>query len=154
MYSCVFTRFTFASTLNMLCLWLCAFLPLIQSSSMFPRKHFPPVCEFLVIPCNCAHCEHGSFEVLSLHKEPTNVSPVAWDRSRSPLRCEARRRWQSAVRKGFLNGTDVVSIAAPPRCTVEIACNQVNKLTKHNGTDCESALFLQYTDNTVKFSGS
>ena len=74
-------------------------------------------------------------------KEPTNVSPVVWDRSRSTQRCRARRRWQSAVRKGFVNGTDVVSIAAPPRSTIEIAYNQVNVLTKHNGTDCENELF-------------
>ena len=49
-YSCVFTCFRFASTLNMLlCLLLCAFVSSFQSSSMFPRIHFSPVCEFLVI---------------------------------------------------------------------------------------------------------
>ena len=58
-----------------------------------------------------------------------------------PQWCRARRRWQSAVRKGFFNGTDVVSIAAPPRCPVEIACNQVDMFTKHHGTDCEDELF-------------
>ena len=31
-----------------------------------PRIHFSPVCEFLVIPCNCSLCENGSFDVLSL----------------------------------------------------------------------------------------
>ena len=66
-YSCAFTCFRFASTLNMLlCLSFC-FVSLIQSSSVFPRFHFSPVCEFLVIPCDCSHCENGSFEVLSLH---------------------------------------------------------------------------------------
>ena len=66
-YSCVFTCFRFTSTLHMLlCLLFCAFVSLIQSSSVFPRIHFSPVCDFLVIPCNCSHCENGSFEVLSL----------------------------------------------------------------------------------------
>ena len=57
-YSCVFTCFRFASTLNMLlCLLFCC-VSLIQSSSVFPHIHFSPVCEFIVIV-------HGSFEVLS-----------------------------------------------------------------------------------------
>ena len=60
-YSCVFTFFKFTSTLIMfLCLLFCAFVSLIQSSSVFPRIHFSPVCEFLAIPCNCSHCENGS----------------------------------------------------------------------------------------------
>ena len=42
--------------------------------------------------------------------------------------------------KASSKGTDVVSIAAPPRCPVDIACNQVNMLTKHDGTDCENEL--------------
>ena len=67
LYSCVFTCFRFASTLNMLLCLLFCFVSLIQSSSVFPRIHFSPVCEFLIIPCNCSHCENGSFEVLSLH---------------------------------------------------------------------------------------
>ena len=46
---------------------------IIQSSSVFPRIHFSPVCEFLVIPCNCSHCENGSFEVLSLHSPSVTV---------------------------------------------------------------------------------
>ena len=50
MYSCVFTCFRFASTLNMLlCLLLCAFVSSFQSSSMFPYIDFSPVCEFLAI---------------------------------------------------------------------------------------------------------
>ena len=53
----------------------------------------------------------------------------------------ARRRWQSAVRKGFFNGTDAVTVAAPPGCPIEITCNQVNMLTNHNGSDCEDQLF-------------
>ena len=48
MYSCVFTCFRFAATLNMLCL-LFWFVSIIQLLSMFPRIHFSPVCEFLVI---------------------------------------------------------------------------------------------------------
>ena len=48
-YSCVFTCFRFASTLNMLlCLLFCAFVSQFQSSSMFPKIDFSPVCEFLV----------------------------------------------------------------------------------------------------------
>ena len=65
-YWCVFTCFKFASTLNMLLCLLFCFVPLIHSSSVFPRIHFSPVCEFLVIPCNYSHCENGSFEILSL----------------------------------------------------------------------------------------
>ena len=49
-YSCVFTCFRFASTLNLLlCLLFCAFVSLIQSSSIFPYIDFSPVCEFLLI---------------------------------------------------------------------------------------------------------
>ena len=49
-YSCVFTCFRFASTLNMLlCLLFCAFVSSFQSSSMFPYIDFSTVCEFLVI---------------------------------------------------------------------------------------------------------
>ena len=33
------------------------------------------------------------------------------------------------------------SVAAPPRCPFEIACNQVATFTKHHGTDCEDELF-------------
>ena len=50
-YSCVFTCFRFAATLNMLlllCLLFCAFVSLFQSSSIFPYIDFSPVCEFLV----------------------------------------------------------------------------------------------------------
>ena len=48
-YSCVFTCFRFASTLNMLLCLFCAFVSSFQSSSMFPDIDFSPVCEFLVI---------------------------------------------------------------------------------------------------------
>ena len=66
-YSCVFTCFRFAATLNMLlCLSLCI-VSLIQSSSVFPRIHFSPVCEFLVIVHNaktgllrCCLCTYTS----------------------------------------------------------------------------------------------
>ena len=54
----------------LLCLSFC-FVSLIQSSSVFPRIHFSPVCEFLVIPCNYSHCENGSFEVLFWHQKKT-----------------------------------------------------------------------------------
>ena len=73
-YSCVFTCFRFASTLNMLlCLLFSAFVSLTQSSSIFPYIDFSPVCEFLAIPCNCSHCKNGSFEVLSLHTPSVTV---------------------------------------------------------------------------------
>ena len=39
-------------------------------------------------------------------KEPTNVSPVARNRSWSPQWCGARTRWQNTVSKGFFDGTD------------------------------------------------
>ena len=51
------------------------------------------------------------------------------------------RRWQSAVRKGFINGTDVVCIAASPRCPIEITWNQVNMLTNHNSSDFQDQFF-------------
>ena len=76
MYSCVLTCFRFVSTLNMLLCLLFCFVSLIQSSSKFPRIHFSPVCEFLVIPCNCSHSENGSFEVLSLHEPLHEVATV------------------------------------------------------------------------------
>ena len=41
--------------------------------------HFLPVCEFLVISCNCSHCENGSFEVLSLHSAAVAVGLVDVD---------------------------------------------------------------------------
>ena len=63
----------FASTLNMLLCLLFCFVSFFQSSSVFPRIHFSPVCEFLVIPCKCSHCENGSFEVLSLQPRTCNI---------------------------------------------------------------------------------
>ena len=50
-------------------------------------------------------------------KEPTNVSPVARDRSGSPQRCGAGRHRQGAVGKGFFDGTEVVPVVAPPCST-------------------------------------
>ena len=82
-------------------------------------------------------------------QEPAHVGPASWNRTWFPQWCGAKRRWQSAVRKGFFNGTDVVSTAAPPRCPVEIACNQVDMLTKHLSTDGEDELF----GNTPFFGG-
>ena len=69
-FKCFSRECTHASSLRprfyvLLCLLLC-FVSSIQSSSVFPRLHFSLVCEFLVILCNCSHCENGSFEVLSL----------------------------------------------------------------------------------------
>ena len=66
--------------------------------------------------------------------------------------------------KGFINGTHVVSTAAPPRCPIEITCNEVNLLTNHNGSDCEDQLFHNtqffvvdianmWRQNCKKFSG-
>ena len=73
-------------------------------------------------------------------QEPAHVGPASWNRTWSPQWCRDRRRWQSAVRKGFLNGTDVVPIAAPSRCPIEIACNHVNLLRNHDSTDGEDDL--------------
>ena len=75
--------------------------------------------------------------------------------------CRARRRWKCAVCKGFVNSTDAASIAAPPRCSLEITCNQVNMLTKHNCWDGKDEFFrntpfswsgylLIWRNNTVK----
>ena len=75
-------------------------------------------------------------------EEPTNVSAIVWNRSESPQRCRAQRCWQSEVRKDFLNGTDAVSITAPPPCSIENTSNQVNLFTNHNGTDCENEFFF------------
>ena len=33
------------------------------------------------------------------------------------------------------NSTDVVSVAASPRCTIEVTCNHVNLLSNHDSTD-------------------
>ena len=82
-------------------------------------------------------------------KEPTDVSPVVWNRSGSQQRC--------AVRKSFVDGTDVVSIAAPPRCPIETTCNQVNMLTNHNGSDCEDELFWNtpfFGVDTYQYAGT
>ena len=77
--------------------------------------------------------------------EPAHVGPASWNRTWSPQGCRARRRWQSAVRRGFYNGTDVVSTTAPPRCPIEITCNQVHVFAKHHGTNCEDELFRNTT---------
>ena len=81
-----------------------------------------PIDEFKVEPCLVAALIGGANGESTMNsyqpiptwtrwfKEPTHVSPVVWHRSRSP-QWRRTRRWQSAVRKGFINGTDVVSIA-------------------------------------------
>ena len=70
-------------------------------------------------------------------KESTDASPIVRNRSVSPQWCRAWRRWQRTVCKSFVNSTYVVSVAASPCCSIEIACNQVNLMTNHDGSDCE-----------------
>ena len=50
----------------------------------------------------------------------------------SPQGWGARVRWQSTVTNGFFNGTNIVSIAAPPLSTIEITGNQVHMFVKHH----------------------
>ena len=78
-------------------------------------------------------------------KEPTNVSPLAWNRSRSPQRCGPRRHRQSTVSKGFFDGTDVVPVGAPPCCTVEITGHQVHLFLKQHCTSCKDQLLSDAT---------
>ena len=78
-------------------------------------------------------------------KEPTNVSPVARNRSWSPQQCEDRRRWQRTVSRGLFDGTDVVSVAATPCSCVEITSNQVHMFVKHHSTNCNDELFPNTT---------
>ena len=59
-------------------------------------------------------------------EEPADVSPVAWNRSRSPQRWGAWRHRQSTVGKAFFGGTDVVPVVPPPCSTVEITGHQVH----------------------------
>ena len=42
-------------------------------------------------------------------RNPQTVSPVAWNRSRSPQRCGAGKHRPGAVGKGFFDGTDFCS---------------------------------------------
>ena len=93
---------------------------------------------------------HRGVELSNAHrfrwfKEPTYVSPASWSRSWSPQWWGARKRWQSAVSKGLSNGTDVVSIAAPPRSPSEIDRNQVHMFATHHGTNREDELFPNTT---------
>ena len=78
-------------------------------------------------------------------KEPTNVSPVAWDRSGSPQWCGVGRHRQGAVGKGFLDGTDTVPVVAPPRSTVEVPGNQVHTFVQHHCTNCKDELLSYAT---------
>ena len=64
-------------------------------------------------------------------EEPTHIGPAAWNRTWSPQGCGARGRWQRAVRKG-VDGTNVVSIAAPPRGPIEVTRNQIHMFVKHH----------------------
>ena len=59
-------------------------------------------------------------------KKPTNVSPIARNRSGSPQWCGAGRHRQKAVSKGFFDSTDVVPVVALPCSTVEVTSNQVH----------------------------
>ena len=52
----------------------------------------------------------------------------------------AWRRWQCTVCEGFVDSTDVIPVAAPPCCSIEITCNHVNLLTNHDSTDGEDEL--------------
>ena len=68
-------------------------------------------------------------------QEPAHVGPASWNRTWSPTMVWGQAALAKRSSQGFFNGTDVVSIAAPPRYPVEIACNQVDIFTKHHGTD-------------------
>ena len=57
----------------------------------------------------------------------------------------ARRRWQSAVSKGFFNGTDVVSIVALTGSPIEIPRNQVHMFAKHHGSNRKDEFFPNTT---------
>ena len=81
----------------------------------------------------------------SSFKEATNVSPVARNRSRSPQRFGAKRQRQGAVGKGFLDGTDVVPVVAPPRSTVEATSHQVHIFVKRHCTNCKDELLSYVT---------
>ena len=73
-------------------------------------------------------------------QEPTHISPASWNRN-----WWARKCWQSAVSKGFFNGTDVVSVVAPPRSPIEIARNQVHMFAEHHGSNREDERFPDTT---------
>ena len=53
----------------------------------------------------------------------------------------------STVHECFVNGTDVVFAAIPPRSIIEITCNQVNFWRSHDGTKSEDELL----DNAFLF---
>ena len=42
-----------------------------------------------------------------------------------------------AVCKSFFGSTEVFSVAASPRCSIEITYNQLILLTNYDGADCE-----------------
>ena len=60
---------------------------------MFPRIHFSHVCEFLVIPCNCSHCEDGSFEELSLQEAQGTIA-LALSTWKKEFKTEYRKKWK------------------------------------------------------------
>ena len=90
-------------------------------------------------------------------KEPTNFSPIAWNGSRSPRWCGARRHRQGAVGKRFYESADiVVPVVASPRSTVEDTGNQVHTFVKHHCAKCMDELLsflawalLMCNDRTV-----
>ena len=75
-------------------------------------------------------------------EEPADVSPVAWNRSRSPQRWGAWRHRQSTVGKGFFDGVPVV---APPCNTGEITGHQVHFFVKHHCTNRKNKLLSYAT---------
>ena len=58
-------------------------------------------------------------------EESTHVCPLTWNRFKSPQWCGAGRYQQSTVSKGLINGTDIVSVVAPPYSPVEVTGHRV-----------------------------
>ena len=74
-------------------------------------------------------------------EESVDVCPVVRNGFRSPQRCGgAQWRRQGTISIGFINGTEIVSAATSPSCSIEITCYQVNFLRNHNGTKSEEEL--------------
>ena len=107
----------------------------------------------------CSDLDHASRVLCAEQRMPHACVLSSTDRSQVALRsrkrrsmsqgsiqgppqwCGARRRGQVTVREGLLNSASVAPVAAPPRCPIEIASNEVNLLTRHDGTDCEDEFF-------------
>ena len=52
-----------------------------------------------------------------------------------PLNGEGPGGVSKAVRKYFIDSTDVVAAATTPGCAIEIACNSINVLKDHKSTN-------------------